>query len=466
MALTRRALLGTAPLALALAGCADKSSKSASQLNTEGPGPGQYKMDLGGYKGPEPTTEPITLRIMRQNWNGTADKVFDKQVAAFKSAYPNIDVKTELVPYGDLGQKLRNSFAAKSAPDIVMGETALMSSYVYGQIAVPVGDYLTSDYVNSFFPGLVDAITIDGHVYGVPSFNNTQGVVYNKSIFAQAGIKTPPESTDVSEAWTVEQWFDTFAALRRWMDKSGHESMFPIAPSTYGNGGPGSNYQQLEQTWIRMWGAPDAPADSDEQKVFAGISADGKTVSGYVDNPLAVQGMTNYQKMFTSKWSPTGAQATMFQSGQTAVKFGGSPDLAVKFPQGLSPLPRGRIVAGSDASDAFIVTTQSAHPAEAAALLAAVNTVEVMTKWTEAWGGVPALQPVVDELPEDFNDIVFQTGVAIAKSSYPMPKTPAWFEYQNQMNQSIRDIALGADPATTLGQAAAAIDQQLAKYHR
>lgn len=51
---------------------------------------------------------------MRQNWNGTADKVFDKQVAAFTTAYPNINVKTELVPYGDLGVMADRFVAAPS----------------------------------------------------------------------------------------------------------------------------------------------------------------------------------------------------------------------------------------------------------------------------------------------------------------------------------------------------------------
>lgn len=465
MTLTRRSLLGSVSLAVLFAGCSKSpTSTSAQSLGTDGPGPGGYKMDLGGYKGPEPTSESITLRIMRQNWNADTDKVFEAQVAAFTAAYPNIQVKTELVPYGDLGQKLRNSFAAKSAPDIVMGETALISSYVYGDMAVPVGDYMTDDFMNSFFPSLVDAITVEGHRYAMPSFHNTQGIVYNKEIFAKAGVKTPPASTDVNDAWTIEEWFDAFSGLRRWMDKSGRDSMFPLAPSTYGNGGPGSNYQQLEQTWIRMMGSPDADPASDEYKVFTGLNEDGSSVSGYVNNRLAVTGMTNYKALFTNKWSPTGAQATMFPSGQAAMKFGGSPDLSVKFTQGVSPLPRGKVVASSDASDAFIVTTQSAHPAEAAALLGAVNTVDMMTKWTEAWGGVPALKPVVDKLPSSFDSIDFRIGVAIAESSYSVPKTPAWFEYQNQMNQSIRDIALGADPAATLDQAAAAIDQQLAKY--
>nr|WP_300151610.1 extracellular solute-binding protein [Propionicimonas sp.] len=468
--LSRRTFLGAAALGTAavagLTACGSPSSTSnpGGGSVSAGPGPGGYKMDLGGYTGPELTSEQITLRVMRQNWTPASDKVFDSTVAAFTKAYPNITVKQEYVPYGGLGEKLRTTFAAGSAADIAMGQSALISSYVYGEMAVPVGDYLTEEFKSGYMEYMRTAVTVDDHLYGMPSFVNTQGMSYNKEIWDKAKIETPPESDKIEDGWSLEQWFETWARLRSWMDGNGHREMFPISPSGFGDGGPGSNYQQLEQTWIRMQGSPDAPQDSDEYKVWAGLSPDGKTVQGYVNNPLAVQGAKNYQKIFTERWSPTGNQSAMMLAGQTAVSWDGflrDPEFA----WGVTPLPRGKIVSLSNASDTFIVTSQSKHPAEATALLAAFNAVPAQVDWAVGWGGVPPSEPVIAAMPAEARDsMAMRININYARASYPPPATPAWFEYTNQMNTTMRDIALGADPADALNKAAEKIDQHLAKY--
>ncbi|MCX2750457.1 extracellular solute-binding protein [Arthrobacter sp. MI7-26] len=462
----RSVIIASGSLALLAAGCSKSTSgPPITAVAAKGPGPGHYKMDLGRYTGPELSTEQITLRLMRQNWNGAADKIFDAQVAAFQTAYPNISVKQELVPYGDLSQKLSTSFAANSAPDIAIGQSALIPSYVYGQMAVPVGDFMTEDFAADMYPDLAQAVSTGGHMYGIPlNYSATMGILYNKELFKSAGITPPPESTNVQDGWTLDQWFETWDKLRSWMDRTDQKSMYPIAPSVYGNGGPGSNYQQVEQTWIRMLGSPDAPKNSDEYKAFAGISDDGRTVSGYVNNALAVEGMRNYQTLFTKRWSPTGNQPNMFESGQAATRFGGIIR-PLKFAQGVTPLPRGKVMACSNATDTFIVTTQSKHPAEAAALLAALNTVDVLTKWNAVYIHVPAFKSVTQNLPPEIRTTPdFQLGVAMDNHAYAPPSTPAWAEYNNLMNQAGRNIALGADVSKTLNDTAASINQQLAKY--
>ena len=79
--LSRRALLGSIPLAVLAAGCSNGSSNAKpGSLKTSGPGPGHYKMDLGGYTGPELTTESITLRLMRQSWNDPTNAAFEAQL--------------------------------------------------------------------------------------------------------------------------------------------------------------------------------------------------------------------------------------------------------------------------------------------------------------------------------------------------------------------------------------------------
>jgi multiple sugar transport system substrate-binding protein len=53
---------------------------------------------------------------------------------------------------------------------------------------------------------------------------------------------------------------------------------------------------------------------------------------------------------------------------------------------------------------------------------------------------------------------------ATAAAAYSPIKTPGWFDYFNAANTAVKDIALGADPAQRLQEAASQIDKLLAKY--
>ena len=83
----------------------------------------------------------------------------------------------------------------------------------------------------------------------------------------------------------------------------------------FGNRGPGSNYSQMESMWVRMLGDPSAAKDSTVYKTFAGISEDGLTATGYLDTPEAIQGMKNYQALFSEGLSPKGVVAAGLSAG-------------------------------------------------------------------------------------------------------------------------------------------------------
>jgi multiple sugar transport system substrate-binding protein len=274
----------TAGLALAVAGGSMASAAPATSVATAI----HYKMDLGGYDGPEPTSSKITIRIMRQSWSDSANAVFDKTVKAFEKAYPNVTVKQQLVPYGNLSTNLQSDVAASNVPDIVMGRSDFVTAYNYGDIAAPVGDYFSKSFKNDYTKSLRDSVTIGGKMYALPWENQLQLLEYNADIFKEAGVTPPPDTTNPNDGWTVDQWFTAFDKLRTWMDSSGNSSMYPLASSGFGNGGPGSNYAQLESTWIRMQGSPTAAKGSNEYKSFAGVSANGLSVQGYINNALAI----------------------------------------------------------------------------------------------------------------------------------------------------------------------------------
>lgn len=464
----RRVLAGVAgsAAALALPGLLPSRAMAA----TPGKNPGKYKIDLGGYDGPELTSSKITLRFMRQDFPPAVNATFTEAYDAFKTAYPNISIEEERVPYGDLSQKVQVYVASGSAPDIMMGRNDFASAYAAGELALPLQDFLTADYVQDVYAPLRESATIEGNFLCLPWETNPTFLYFNRDLFKKAGVETPPEVSDIHDGWTVEQYLDALDRITKALRASGNKETYALAASMHGGGGPGSNYTQLESIWVRNMGDPNADKSSTAYKTFAAVSEDGLTASGYLDTPEAIQGITHYQAFFKNGYCPMGIQPDMYRGGIAATAFG-SMNFANRFKAegapfdwGCSPAPKGKIAYSTTVADSPFVFSGTANPNEAAALLAYICNDDNRKAFHGAWGSMPVRQSLVAEDPNYETKQVNMLAVSCANNAYGPPKSAGWFDYFNAVNPAVKDIALGADPATRLHQAAAQIDGLLAKY--
>lgn len=443
-----------------------------SRAFAAGPGtnPGKYKLDLGGYTGPELTDAPITIKVMRQEFSPEINAPIAAAYKAFSEAYPNITIEEERVPYGDLAKKVQLYVASGSAPDIMMGSTELAPVYAAGEIAVPLNDYFSQDFIQDIYPAMREAATIDGKVMCLAWESNSCFVYFNRDIFKRAGVSTPPEVTDVDGGWTADQMLDALRAITEKLRKEGDQATFGMASSRFGNRGPGSNYSQMEGMWVRMMGDPSAPKDSTLYRTFAGISEDGLTASGYLDTPEAIQGMKNYQALFSEGLSPKGIVADHYKGGAAAIDFSsmafantfrknGAP-----FDWGVSPPIRGKIPFASSVADAPFIYSGSPHVPEAAALLAFLLNDTNRRAFYEVRGSMPSRKSLTDESPAYQTDPVAILCAKVGERAFGSPKSVGWLDYVNAVNPAVKDIALGVDVEERLHTTAAQIDRLLAKY--
>lgn len=468
-AVTRRTILrGMAAIGagIALPGVVARPAAAA----TPGSNPGKYKIDLGGYSGPELTDQAITLKFMRQDFPPEVNATFDTAYAAFKQAYPNISVEEERVPYGDLPQKVQVYVASGTAPDIMMGRNDFASAYAAGQLALPLQKFFTPEYVADVLPPLRESATIKGDLLCLPWETNPTFLHFNREIFKRAGVETPPEVTDVNKGWTVDQYLDALGRITTALRAAGDKETFGLQASVHGGGGPGSNYTQLESIWVRMMGDPKADKSSSAYRTFLGVSEDGLTATGYLDTPEAIKGMTNYQTMFTKGYTPKGIQPDMYRSGIAATAFDSMNTANIfrskgaPFEWGCSPAPRGTIAYSTTVADSPFIFSGSPNPNEAAALLAFITNDANRSAFHGAWGSMPVRLSMIDAIPAYKTDPVNMLALSSAINAYGPPKTVGWFDYFSAVNPAVKDIALGADPATRLHEAAAQIDGLLAKY--
>jgi len=108
-------------------------------------------------------------------------------VKEFKELYPNIEVEYELITDYAENALLRignNDWTIMGIPTVDKDE---LSKYF-----IPLGDFDKLDALYNF----MSQWTYEGKSYGIPSTGNANGLLYNKRIFAEAGVTELPKTPD------------------------------------------------------------------------------------------------------------------------------------------------------------------------------------------------------------------------------------------------------------------------------
>jgi multiple sugar transport system substrate-binding protein len=148
-------------------------------------------------------------------WHGNIDverKALENLVDKFNATKPGFKVDARYAGSSDAAlQKVLTAISANNYPDIV---------YLYGSWAPNIAKSpklaTVEDLVKDpsfewedFYPAERKAVTVNGKVVGVPSLQDDLALVYNKQLFAEAGIPEPTPD------WT---WDDFRDAAKRLTD--------------------------------------------------------------------------------------------------------------------------------------------------------------------------------------------------------------------------------------------------------
>jgi len=137
-----------------------------------------------------------------EGYTGAEQKEFMHLVSVYEKANPGVKVSVLQVNNDNSLQKVLTAVRGGTLPDI---------AYLYGSWApnvakIPQVVNLTSVVAkpsvhwSDFWVGERDVATVNGKVIGIPALVDNLAVVYNKTLFAQAGLK-PPASN-----WTWAQF--------------------------------------------------------------------------------------------------------------------------------------------------------------------------------------------------------------------------------------------------------------------
>ncbi len=131
------------------------------------------------------------------HWPPQQVELLNKYIAKFEQANPGIQVQVRAVPFGSLLSTLRAQAGSPSGPTITGIYDLWLPELVKDGIAAKAPTAQAQDIENNWPANLVSgAVTVDGSVYGYPNEIDLYMLNYNKKLFADAGINSPPTTWD------------------------------------------------------------------------------------------------------------------------------------------------------------------------------------------------------------------------------------------------------------------------------
>lgn len=169
---------GLALVGLTIAGCAGQGAGGGDDTNADG-------------------------KIVLDFWNGFTGPdgpALQQVVDDFNASQDNIEVKTNIMPWDTLYQKVLTSVASDGGPDIIAMSASRIPQFADEGLFMPVDDYYENADNDSaaLAEAAVEASIYDGQNYGVPVNYAPMMMYYNKDLFAAAGLdpEAPPATWD------------------------------------------------------------------------------------------------------------------------------------------------------------------------------------------------------------------------------------------------------------------------------
>jgi N,N'-diacetylchitobiose transport system substrate-binding protein len=396
-------------------------------------GSGDQKVDGSGQK--------LTVWIM-EGTNKRAASFFDDVKAAFKKE-TGADVDVQYVNWAVAHDKFTTAMQGGTTPDVAEVGTTWTPEFADAGALMDLSQQVKSAGLDhDLVPGLVQAGTYDGKLYGMPWYGGIRSIVYRTDVFKKAGV-TPPKT-----------WAQLVQVAQKIHQAEPKMITFPV---------PGDSEYGLDP-WI--WGAGGEIAEE---------GSDGTWTSS-VDSADAQKGIQFYTDLATKDGFSSPAAATWdeadlsdaFTRGDVAMMIAGSwtppalvaanPDLEGKI--GAFPIPgeNGGMSPSFLGGSHLAVFNTAKNPDLAWAFVRLMTTGKFAAEWGQQTGFFPGTKSLLAKIQAEHDPLVSPFAQQAAEASTSVPVTPLYGQIQGKKTLSamLESILSGksdvADAATQASQ--------------
>jgi arabinogalactan oligomer/maltooligosaccharide transport system substrate-binding protein len=127
-------------------------------------------------------------------------------VTQFEASHPDIKINMTQIPFTGYVQKFSTAAQAGQAPDIIRVDNAPDTQGLAAQgLLTDLTPMISAADKADFVPAALAGGTYNGKIYSVPQTVDALALYYNKALFKQAGVKSPP--TTLAQLASVCQKF-------------------------------------------------------------------------------------------------------------------------------------------------------------------------------------------------------------------------------------------------------------------
>ncbi|GAA2360135.1 sugar ABC transporter substrate-binding protein [Nonomuraea africana] len=117
----------------------------------------------------------------------------------FEAANPTIDVKIDQQPWDGRQEKITTALASRKGFDLVVLGPDQIPQYAQQGTLEQMDDVIAKDKA-AYLPNALTALTVGGKLYGVPIYQTITAPIYNKKLFAEAGVTEVPDTLEELKA--------------------------------------------------------------------------------------------------------------------------------------------------------------------------------------------------------------------------------------------------------------------------
>jgi raffinose/stachyose/melibiose transport system substrate-binding protein len=174
----------------------------------------------------------VSMTFWHNATTGPGKAFWDKTVADFEAAHPNVKIQVQAIQNEDLDGKLQTALNSGSAPDIFLqrGGGKMAAMVDAGQL-MDITGAITDATKKVISAGSFKAEELNGKTYAMPVSVLPGGIFYSKDLFTKAGITQTPATIDdlnaavaklkaagidpialgAKDAWPAAHWYYWFA---------------------------------------------------------------------------------------------------------------------------------------------------------------------------------------------------------------------------------------------------------------
>jgi multiple sugar transport system substrate-binding protein len=138
----------------------------------------------------------IQLTMWQQWGGGHEEAALQSAINQYEHLHPNIKITQTPVTNN---AKILSAITGGNPPDIIdLGTSLELGAWATQGAITPLNSYISASKLDlsQYVPDALKPVTVNGQVYALPFMDFTTGLLYNKKLFAAAGIGKPPATLE------------------------------------------------------------------------------------------------------------------------------------------------------------------------------------------------------------------------------------------------------------------------------